>query len=112
MSSAAIRGTARITGVKRSANIFHINNAANNMNLKDCSYVSTTVPFSGNSNINKESSYHLTVQQQQQQQQQQILNTSYEMPGNKKARSSVLVTSAMGAATIQNNYVTRSSSWR
>ena len=82
------------------------------MNLKDCSYVSTTVPFSGNSNINKESSNHLTVQQQQQQQQQQILNTSYEMPGSKKARSSVLVTSAMGAATIQNNYVTRSSSWR
>ena len=94
MSSAAIRGTARVPGVKRLANFAHTHNS----NLKG----DTTVVYASfNGNIPSNNSNGC----------QQSLNSSCELPGTKKLRSNAAVTSVMGV-TMPNNNGTRSSSWR
>ena len=98
MSSAAIRGTARVTGVKRLANFAHTHNS----NLKGDTTV-VYASFNGNIPSNNSNGCQTT--------QQQSLNSSCELPGTKKLRSNAAVTSVMGV-TMPNNNGTRSSSWR
>ena len=102
MSSAAIRGTARVTGVKRGANFAHSQNS-NQKGDNTLVYPSASTSLNGNVPNNNYNGCHTT--------QQQLLNSSCELPGSKKLRSNATVTSVMGTI-MPNNNATRSSSWR